>query len=94
MQKRKKISSKLNKLLEIPKEIGGIEPKMTIVGFEEMLIENYKGISEYEDYYMKINTNIGIININGFNLELEQITEEDALVRGQIETIDIERLDE
>ena len=49
---------------------------------------------EYEDFYMKINTGMGIININGFNLELEQITEEDALVRGRIENIDIERLDE
>ena len=89
----KKLGSKLNRLLEIPKEIGGIEPKITIVGFDEMLIENYKGISEYEDFYMKISTDMGIININGFNLELEQITEEDALVRGKIESIDIERLE-
>ena len=27
---------------------------------------------------------IGIININGFNLEVEQITEEDILVKGKI----------
>ena len=93
MKNKKRLSSKLNRLLEIPKEIGGIEPKITIVGFDEMLIENYKGISEYEDFYMKINTGMGIININGFNLELEQITEEDALIRGKIENIDIERLE-
>ncbi|MCL2383626.1 MAG: YabP/YqfC family sporulation protein [Oscillospiraceae bacterium] len=92
-ESKKKLSNKLNRLLEIPKEVGGIYPKITIVGFDEMLIENYKGISEYEDFYMKINTEMGIININGFNLELEQITEEDALVRGKIESIDIERLE-
>ena len=90
--KKKKIGNKLNRLLEIPTEVGGTEPKITIVGFDEMLIENYKGISEYKEFYMKINTDEGIINVNGFNLELEQITEEDALVRGKIESIDIERL--
>jgi len=93
MKNRGKRNSRLNKFLEIPAEVGGMEPKITIVGFDEMLIENYKGISEYEEFYMKINTNIGIININGFNLELEQITEEDALVKGKIENIDIERLE-
>ena len=94
MKRNKKLGSRLNKLLEIPKEIGGIEPKITIVGFDEMLVENYKGISEYEDFYMKVNTDMGIININGFNLELEQITEDDAYVKGKIESIDLERLDE
>ena len=94
MKNKQKFNSRLNRLLEIPTEVGGAEPKITLVGFDEMLIENYKGISEYEEFYMKINTNMGIINVNGFNLELEQITEEDALVRGKIESIDIERLED
>ena len=90
---RKRFAEKINKLLEIPKEISGVESKITILGFDEMLIENYKGISEYEEHYMKINTAMGIINITGIGMELEQITDEDAFVRGQIETIDIERLE-
>jgi len=94
MRRKKKLTSKLNRFLEIPKEVGGEEPKITIVGFDEMLIENYKGISEYEDFYLKINTEMGIININGYNLELEQITEEDAYVRGKIENIDFESVNE
>ena len=56
-----------------------------------MIIENYKGILEYEDYYVRINTNIGIININGFNLNLENMTNDDIRVKGKIENIDIER---
>lgn len=60
-----------------------------------MLIENYKGIFEYEESYIKINTGMGIINVNGFELNLEEITEDDILVKGLIESIDIERkLDE
>ena len=56
-----------------------------------ILIENYKGILEYEDYYIKINTFIGIVNINGINLRLEKMTEDNLKIIGKIENIDIER---
>ena len=86
----KKIN-KLNRMLELPKETYTNEPKIIITGFNELFIENYKGILEYEDYYIRINTHIGIININGFNLKLEKMTEDDIKVMGKIESIDIER---
>lgn len=87
-----RISNKIDEILEVPREISGGDPKVTIIGFDEMLIENYKGILEYEEFYIKINTAIGNINVNGFNLNLEQITEDDIAVKGKIESIDIERI--
>ena len=39
---KRKFNNKLNHILEIPNEVGSSEPKITIVGFNEMLIENYK----------------------------------------------------
>lgn len=87
-QKRKE--SKFEKLLELPKEITTNQPKITIIGFEEMLIENYKGILEYEEFYIKLATYIGAININGFNLKLNQMKEETILVTGKIDSIDLE----
>ena len=56
-----------------------------------MIIENFKGILEYEDYYIRINTSLGIININGFELKLENMTNDDIKVKGKVENIDIER---
>ena len=56
-----------------------------------MIIENFKGILEYEDYYIRINTSLGIININGFELKLENMTNDDIKVNGIVESIDIER---
>lgn len=87
-----RISNKLNNILEVPRELTDNNPKITIIGFDEMLIENYKGILEYEEFYIKINTNIGNININGFNLDLQQVTEDDILVKGTIESLDIDRV--
>ena len=87
-----RFANKVNKILEVPREITENSPKFTIIGFDEMLIENYKGILEYEEFYIKIKTEIGNININGFNLSLEQVTEDDISFKGKIESISIERL--
>ena len=88
----KKRLNRLEKILEMPREINSKNSKVTIISFDELLIENYKGILEYEEFYIKINTEIGTININGFNLSLEQITEDDIVVKGIINSIDLERI--
>lgn len=94
-KRKSKINEKVNRLLEMPKELVTKEPRLTMVGFDELLIENYKGIVEYEDFYIKVNTYIGAININGFNLTLKQMTGDDIMIYGTIESLDIERtLDE
>ena len=91
-RKNNRFSNKINKALELPREISSVDTKISIIGFDEMLIENYKGILEYEEFYIKIKTLIGNININGFNLGLQQLTEDDISVKGKIQSIDIERL--
>ncbi len=81
---------KINKLLEFPEEISSNEPKITIMGFEKVMVENYKGILEYENFFIRLNTYIGVININGFNLSLNEMTDENLLITGKIESIDLE----
>ena len=78
--------SKVSKFLEIPREVISNVPKITITGFDEILIENFKGILEYEDFFARISTEI----INGFNLKLNQMTDNDIIVSGKIENIDFE----
>ncbi len=89
---RKRKYKKIDKLLDMPQEVCSNVPKFIITGFEELIVENYKGILEYEDFYVRISTYIGIININGYNLNLENMTNDDIKVKGKIESIDIERL--
>ncbi len=91
MKKNKKNISRIDRLLEIPQEIYSNVPKITITGFNEMIIENFRGILEYEDYYIRINTSLGIINVNGYELRLENMTNDDIKVTGKIEKFDIER---
>ncbi len=88
---KKKNFRKIDDLLEMPKEVYSNEPKIVISGFDNLVIENYKGILEYEEYYVRINTHIGIIGINGFDLKLEKMTGDDIRILGKIERVDIER---
>lgn len=83
--------SKINQILEMPREIDNKEPKITIISFDEILIENYKGILEYEEFFIKVDTEIGTININGYKLTLEQITDEDIGIKGTIKSIELEK---
>lgn len=89
--KIRKNLNKVDKLLELPKEVYSNEPKIVITGFDEIVIENFKGILEYEEFFVRINTFIGIINIKGYNLNLENLTNEDLRVKGKIESLEFER---
>ena len=91
-RKRNRVKSKINRMLEVPEEVDLKVPKLTILKFEEVLIENYKGILEYQDFFVRIQTYIGIININGFNLTLEEMTVDDVIVKGKIESVDFESI--
>ena len=86
--------SKINEFLEMPEEITTNKPKITLLGFEELVIENYKNILEYEEIFIKINTHIGAININGFNLKLIQMNKEDIMIKGKIDSIDFEEIEQ
>lgn len=91
MSKTPKRKNRIQNILEMPKEVYTNMPKLTVVGFEEMIIENYKSILEYEEFFVRINTHIGILNINGFNLNLEKMTNDDIKITGTIESVDLEK---
>ncbi|MCI8383370.1 MAG: sporulation protein [Clostridia bacterium] len=91
---KKRNYNKIDQILELPKEVCSDIPKIMITGFDEMIIENFKGILEYEEFFVRISTHIGIININGFNLNLENMTNDDIKVTGKIESMEIERTED
>ena len=80
MKNKKRKINRINQLLEIPEELISNKPRLTVLGFNELVIENYKNIIEYEDIFIKINTYIGTISINGLNLKLIQMNKEDLMI--------------
>jgi sporulation protein YqfC len=85
------LREKITEALELPKEIVLNVPKLTIVGTGDMIIENYKGIMEYEINRIRVNTGAGIIRITGDRLIIREITSEDIFISGEINSLEFLR---
>ena len=92
MRKRAR-QTRLDRFLEVPEEVSSQNSKITIQDFSKMLIENYKTILEYQDIYIRIKMYSGIINITGTNLKLEDMTTDDIVVNGEIDSVDFEKIE-
>ncbi len=84
MKKNQEIRANLAEILELPKDIILGIPKITMVGNLQLFIENHKGILEYTDTYIRINTKSGILQISGRNLLLKNIIYEEIIIVGEI----------
>ena len=71
--------------LELPKEIMLNLPLISLVGREEITIENYKGILEYGEEMVRIGTAAGVLRIQGNGLCLKQLSSECMVVTGRID---------
>ena len=85
---------KINEFLEIPEEVYSNIPKITLTGFNELVLETYKGILEYEEMFASISTNIGIVNLSGTNINLEKMTNDDIRITGKIEKIELDSIED
>ncbi|MDR2939978.1 MAG: sporulation protein YqfC [Clostridiales bacterium] len=78
------IKKLFSSMFELPKEIILNLPLITLVGSEEMSVENYKNIIEYTEEKIRVNTSCGVIKIEGSKLSIKQITQEKLYVIGKI----------
>ena len=67
---------------ESSKEILLDVPRLVFIGNKEITIENYRGIVEYTDTLLVLETNPNQIRIEGKNLEVKTITQEMLYVKG------------
>ena len=82
-----RIKEKVAGLLALPKEIALNLPLVIVTGRVEVNIENYKGIKEYTDTRVTIHTSAGLLAVEGRRLHLRQITVENIVVTGTIDSI-------
>ncbi|MFI3237112.1 MAG: YabP/YqfC family sporulation protein [Lachnospiraceae bacterium] len=60
---------------------------VTLIGQEELWIENYKSILEYEKEVVIIATNAGNIKVEGRNLMVSHYIKEQMMIKGFITNI-------
>ncbi len=81
---REKIVSACN----IPKDAALGYPITTLIGQNEIRVENYRGILEYADDKIRILTKIGQIQILGKGLEIPYYTNDEMKITGRIKMIE------
>lgn len=82
------IKSNVSEILELPKDIMLDLPKITLIGNLQLYIENHKGIIEYGNLRIRINTNAGILRVLGKNMVIKNIVTEEIIIVGEIESLE------
>lgn len=85
-----KIREQVIEQLELPKDFLLGEAIVTVTGRGELLIQNYKGILNYEDSFIKIQAKNCRIMITGKRLSIDYYTNEEMKISGFFEQIQYE----
>ena len=72
----------------MPKDVMLGMPILTVTGQSELNLENYRGILEYTDILIRIQTKIGQIKVCGKGLKVEYYTNDEMKVIGKITSIE------
>ncbi len=87
-KKKHRLKEKVTEILELPKEIVLNMPKLTMLGNGDLIVENYKGIVEYDEGIIRLNTTSGIIKVTGSNIYIKEITLESIMIFGDIQSLE------
>ena len=94
MKNRVQEQSLKNKIAEasgLPKDVVMGQPVVTVLGRMELNIENYRGIIEYTDALIRVQTKAGQIRITGKNLSVDYYTNDDMKLTGRIEATEYQQ---
>lgn len=79
----------ISEALELPVDIMMDLPKLTMIGDIKVSLLNHKGIVEYTEEVIRVNTKSGIYKIIGENLEIKTILSEEIVILGSIKKVEI-----
>lgn len=89
MERRKKGSLQtLAGLLEIPQDIVLDLPRITMLGNQQLLVENHKGIIEYTPSLVRIKLNQGELKVNGADFTISHLQTEQILIEGAVRNVE------
>jgi len=84
---RERIGKVVADLLEIPKDLALDLPRITLLGRDELNVENHRGVIEYSSNRLRINLSRGFLEIEGRQLEIAALMPEEIAIVGEIISI-------
>lgn len=83
-----KLLNQMSEVSGMPKDVVLGAPILTMTGQIELMLENYRGILEYTDQLIRMQTKVGQIRITGKRLQIEYYTNEEMKITGKITEIE------
>ncbi len=90
--KRRSVPKKIAKTLDIPEDILFDVPRILMTSNEDVRIENYKSILEYENEKITLMAKEFIIELHGKNLNITIITDDEISICGTVLSINFSDL--
>lgn len=87
-QPKRSAAEKLSQLLEIPVDAFTDMMRLEIAGNRELIVENYKGIMQYEKDIIKVSSGRFILVLKGSNMEIKNMNETGLLIAGEFTGIE------
>lgn len=85
---REQIKEKMVSAMDLPKDVIQNASVITILGRNELCIENYWGIIEYTDTLIRVQTRTGQIRIQGKRLRIQYYTNDEMKVTGALSSLE------
>jgi sporulation protein YqfC len=76
--------------LDLPRDVMLNIPKITITGQNQIVVENHRGVILFEEKEIKINSNVGLITINGNGFEILFMGGSTLTVSGRFKSVTYE----
>ena len=71
-----------------PKDVVLGASVITILGRNEVCIENYRGIIEYTDTLIRVQTKSGQVRLTGKRLQIEYYTNDEMKIKGRLVSLE------
>ena len=91
-RKVEKVKEHISDKLRLPRDIVMDLPKIIITGDSEISVENHKGVVSFQTEILKVNSKVGVIVIQGANLEILFIGGNTITIGGKFKSIQYEGL--
>lgn len=85
---KEQLRERLASAASMPKDVVMKAAVITVLGNFEVSVENYRGITEYTDCLVRIQTKNGQIRLSGKHLQVEYYTNDEMKIIGRIDCIE------
>jgi sporulation protein YqfC len=87
--KQNRLGAKLAEFFELPLDTVIDLPRIVVSGNQQLVIENHRGVIEYEPTIIRVGTKLGELNITGVELVLVSVFKEELAITGKIGKIEM-----